>query len=119
MASKPKKKPPVIDRSKSVLSYCEPRDDRVVVKMDVSDDENVSKGGIIVVESRKTPPQLGTVVAVGPGARLGAERVPIELAPGDRVVVSKFAGATVESAASRQDDYIILREEDILARIPE
>lgn len=90
-----------------------PLADRVIVKPIVR--EEVTKGGIVLPDTAKEKPQEGEVVAVGPG-KLGddGKRIEMEIKKGDRVIYAKYAGTEW-----KQDDqeYLILRESDILARI--
>jgi len=90
----------------------QPLGDRVVVQP--SEEEEVSKGGIILPDTAKEKPQRGVIIAVGPG-RLDEEgkRIPMEVKKGDKVIYSKYAGSEI-----KQDDkeVLILRESDILAK---
>ena len=90
-----------------------PLADRVVVKPLVK--EEVTKGGIVLPDTIKEKPQEGEVVAVGPG-KLGddGKRIEMELKKGDKVIYAKYAGTEW-----KQDDqeYLILRESDILAKM--
>lgn len=90
----------------------QPLGDRVVVQP--SEEEEVSKGGIILPDTAKEKPQRGMIIAVGPG-RLDEEgkRIPMEVKKGDKVIYSKYAGSEI-----KQDDkeVLILRESDILAK---
>ncbi len=90
-----------------------PLGERVVLKPLERDD--VSKGGIILPDTAKEKPQEGEVVEVGPG-RVGEDgnRIAMELKKGDRVIYSKFAGTEYKD---EDEDYLILRESDILAKI--
>ncbi len=90
----------------------EPLGDRVVVKPSAK--EEVTKGGIYLPDTAKEKPQEGEVVAVGPG-RLGddGKRLPMEVKKGDRVVYAKYAGMELKE---EDEEYIVLRESDILAR---
>ena len=90
-----------------------PLGERVVVKP--SEVEETTKGGIYLPDTAKEKPQEGEVVAVGPG-RVGEDgsRIPMELAKGDRVIYSKFAGTEYKDG---DDELLILRESDILAKI--
>ena len=90
-----------------------PLGERVVLKPLERDD--VSKGGIILPDTAKEKPQEGEVVEVGPG-RVGDDgnRIAMELEKGDRVIYSKFAGTEYKD---EDEDYLILRESDILAKI--
>ena len=90
----------------------QPLGDRVVVQP--SQEEEVSKGGIILPDTVKEKPQRGMIIAVGPG-RLDEEgkRIPMEVKKGDKVIYSKYAGSEI-----KQDDkeVLVLRESDILAK---
>jgi len=96
--------------TKSKVAF-KPLGNRIVVEP-LEDDEQVSSGGIYIPDTAKEKPQDGTVVAVGPG-RLTDEgkRVPMEVAVGDTVVYSKYAGTEYKEA---EHEYLVLREDDIL-----
>jgi chaperonin GroES len=88
-----------------------PLADRVLVKP--LPREEVTKGGIVLPDTAKEKPQDGEVIAVGPG-RVDdkGNRVPLEVKKGDTVIYAKYAGTEVKLDG---DEYIILRESDILA----
>ena len=88
-----------------------PLADRILVKR-LEDDDEQKVGGIIIPDTAKEKPQDGVIVAVGPG-RLTDEgnRVPMEVAVGDTVVYSKYAGTEYKEDGI---EYLILREDDIL-----
>ncbi len=90
----------------------EPLGDRVVVKPSAK--EEVTKGGIYLPDTAKEKPQEGEVVAVGPG-RLGddGKRLAMEVKKGDLVIYAKYAGMELKED---DEEYIVLRESDILAR---
>jgi chaperonin GroES len=90
----------------------EPLGDRVVVKPSAK--EEVTKGGIYLPDTAKEKPQEGEVVAVGPG-RLGddGKRLSMEVKKGDLVIYAKYAGMELKE---EDEEYIVLRESDILAR---
>lgn len=91
----------------------EPFGDRVVVKP--TEREEVSAGGIVLPDTVQEKPQEGEVVAVGPGRTADdGKRIAMESKIGDLVVYSKYAGSEVKDEGQ---DYLILRETDILARI--
>lgn len=103
------------------LARCRPRGDRVVVKRDVA--KKQSAGGIFLPDSfSNNKQQTGTVHSVGPG-RYDAEGnlVPINLCAGDRVIITGYAGLEIAdpigSSGSETEEYIIIREEDILATL--
>jgi chaperonin GroES len=90
-----------------------PLGERVIVKPTEQDQQ--TKGGIYLPDTAKEKPQEGQVIAVGPG-RMGEDgnRMPMELGKGDKVIYSKFAGTEYKDG---DDEYLILRESDILAKI--
>ena len=88
-----------------------PLADRVVVK--AAPAEEVSKGGIILPDTAQEKPQMGTVIAVGPGKASDTGTViKLTVKKGDKILYGKYSGTdvTVDS-----DDYMIMRESDILA----
>ena len=90
-----------------------PLGERVVVKP--NEGEQTTKGGIYLPDTAKEKPQEGEVVAVGPGrVSDDGNRIPMELAKGDHVIYSKFAGTEYKDG---DDELLILRESDILAKI--
>jgi len=89
-----------------------PLGDRVVIEL--VDSEETTASGIVLPDSAKEKPQEGKVVAVGSGKVENGERVALEVAEGDHIIFSKFAGTEVEYQGK---EYLILREDDILAVI--
>lgn len=90
-----------------------PIGDRVIVKR-IEEDET-SRGGIIIPDSAKEKPMEGEVVAVGNGKRLESGEVrPLEVKTGNRVLFGKYAGTEVKLEG---EEHLILREEDILCII--
>src|SRR5262245_20281270 len=92
-----------------------PLGDRVLVKAVERTEQ--TKSGIFLPDTAQEKPQEALVLAVGNGKLLdNGTRTPIDLKPGDKVLYSKYAGTEI-----KQDDeeYIILRESDILAVISE
>ncbi|MGI6558703.1 MAG: co-chaperone GroES [Limnochordia bacterium] len=88
-----------------------PLADRVVVK--VVEEEERTKGGIVLPDTAKEKPQQGEVIAVGPGRVLdNGERVPVDVKKGDMVIFAKYGGTEVKVEG---EEYLILRESDILA----
>ena len=90
-----------------------PLADRVIVKPIVK--EEITKGGIVLPDTAKEKPQEGEIVAVGPG-KLGEDgkRIEMEVKKGDRVIYAKYAGTEWKYD---NEEYIILRESDILAKL--
>jgi len=90
-----------------------PLGDRVVVK--AVEREEQTKSGIYIPDTVQEKPQEAIVLAVGNGKLLdNGTRQPIDLKVGDRVLYSKYAGTEVKQLT---EDYLILRESDILAVI--
>ncbi|MFO7892843.1 MAG: co-chaperone GroES [Longimicrobiales bacterium] len=91
-----------------------PLADRVVVRP-LDETEEQTRGGIIVPDTAKEKPQQGEIVAVGPG-RVSDDgaRIEMELETGDRVLYGKYSGTEVTVGG---EDYLILRETDVLAVI--
>lgn len=91
----------------------QPLGDRVLVKR--LEAEEKTKGGIVLPDSTKEKPQKGEVVAVGKGKVLESGKVePLEVKKGDKVLFGKYAGSEI---TYKEEEYLILREEDILAVI--
>jgi chaperonin GroES len=90
-----------------------PLNDRVLVQRIASEEK--SAGGIIIPDSAKEKPQEGKVVAVGPGkTNEKGDRVAPSLSTGDRVLFGKYGGTEVSHGGQ---DYVLLREDEILATI--
>ncbi len=91
-----------------------PLGNRVVVKPN-DEAEQVSSGGIYIPDTAKEKPQEGTIVAAGPGRVTDdGSRVPMDVAVGDKVVYSKYAGTEYKEG---DIEYLVLREDDILFKI--
>ena len=90
----------------------QPLGDRVVIK--AIEREEVTKGGLVLPDTAKEKPQEGEVVAVGPG-RLTEDgnRIAMEVKKGDRVIYAKYSGVEIKL---EDEEFIILRESDILAK---
>ena len=89
-----------------------PLGDRVVLKQEVA--EETTKSGIVLTGQTKEKPQQAEVVAVGPGGMVDGNEVVMNVAVGDQVIYSKYAGTEVEFD---KDVYIIVKQSDILAII--
>ncbi len=90
-----------------------PLDDRVVVEP--ADAEETTAGGIVLPDSAQEKPQLGTVIATGPGKLLDSgSRADLSVAVGDQVYFGKYGGIEQEVDGK---DVKILRESDILAKV--
>jgi chaperonin GroES len=87
-----------------------PLDDRVVVKQSEAEEKTV--GGIILPDTAKEKPQLGKVVAVGPGKLLeSGSRRKVALKKNDQVIYGKYSGNEVEIDGEK---FVVLRESDLL-----
>lgn len=88
-----------------------PLGDRIVVRP--LDPQETTKSGLVVPDTAKEKPQEGKVVAVGTGRLLddGAVKA-LEVKNGDRVLYGKYSGTEISLEG---EDYLILREEDVLA----
>jgi chaperonin GroES len=90
-----------------------PLGDRVLVKR--VEEEEKTKGGIIIPDTAKEKPQEGEVVSAGPGARDDSGKVqPLELKAGDRVLFGKWSGTEVKIDGQ---DLLIMKESDVLGVI--
>jgi len=90
-----------------------PLADRILVKR--SEEEERTKGGIIIPDTAKEKPVQGKVIAVGKGkVTEDGKVIPLEVKAGDKVLFGKYAGTEVKI---ENVDYLILREEDILGVI--
>jgi chaperonin GroES len=88
-----------------------PLHDRVVIKR--IEEKEVAKGGIIIPDTAKEKPMEGEVIAAGPGKMLeDGKRSPMDVKAGDRILFGKYAGTEIRLD---DEDYVILREEEILA----
>ena len=88
-----------------------PLNDRVLVKR--MEEVQVTKGGILIPDTAKEKPIEGKVIAVGPGKMSDAgARMPLQLKEGDRVLFGKYAGTEIKMEG---EEYLMMREEDILA----
>ena len=90
-----------------------PLHDRVVIRR--VEEEEKSKGGIIIPDTAKEKPMEGEVVAAGPGARGDDGNLqPMEVRPGDRVLFGKWSGTEVKLEG---EELIIMKESDIMGVI--
>ena len=90
-----------------------PLGDRVVLKR--AEAEATTAGGIVLPDSAKGKPQRGEVIAIGDGyVNDKGERVALTVKEGDKVIFSSYAG---EEITVGDDDYLLLRESDILATL--
>ncbi|MDY6881759.1 MAG: co-chaperone GroES [Desulfatiglans sp.] len=90
-----------------------PLHDRVIVKR--TEEEEKTKGGIIIPDTAKEKPIEGKVVAVGNGKTLDdGKKLPLEIKEGDKVLFGKYAGTEINIEG---EEHLIMREDDIIAII--
>ena len=89
-----------------------PLADRVVIK--ALEETEQMRGGLYIPDTAKEKPQQGEIVAVGPGRFDEGKRVPMDVKVGDKVLYGKYSGTEVTLDG---DQYLILRESDVLAVI--
>jgi chaperonin GroES len=90
----------------------QPLGDRVVVKPDEEQDTR-TPSGLVIPDTAKEKPQIGEVIAVGPGALDDdGDRLPMDVKEGDKVLYSKFAGTEVKLSGV---EYLVLSSRDLLA----
>ena len=88
-----------------------PLHDRVLVKR-IEEEEEETRGGIVVPDTAKEKPQEGEVVAVGDGKVLeSGERLEMAVKKGDRILFGKYSGSEVKL---NDEEYLIMREDDVL-----
>jgi chaperonin GroES len=88
-----------------------PLHDRILVER--LEEKEVKRGGIIIPDTAKEKPQEGKVVAVGTGkVNDDGKKVPLDVKAGDKILFGKYSGSEVKID---DKEYLILREEDVLA----
>ena len=91
----------------------QPLGDRIIVKPK-DEDTQTTASGLVIPDTAKEKPQLGDVLAVGPGDFQDGERIPVDVEVGDIVVYSKYGGTEVKYEG---EEYLILSSRDALAVI--
>jgi chaperonin GroES len=89
-----------------------PLHDRVLVRR--LEEKETAKGGIIIPDTAKERPQEGEVMAVGAGKMEKGQRIPLDVKVGDRILIGKYTGNDIKI---EDQEYLILREEEILAKV--
>ena len=90
-----------------------PLEDRIVIRQVGA--EQTTASGLVIPETAKEKPQEGEVVAVGPGRVAdNGNRVPVDVAVGDKVIYSKYGGTEVKYAG---EEFLVLSARDVLAVI--
>lgn len=92
-----------------------PLQDRILVKR--IEEEEKTKGGIIIPDAAKEKPQEGRVIAVGDGKMLeNGTKAPLTVKVGDKILFGKYAGTEIKIEG---EEHLILREDDVLAIVEE
>jgi chaperonin GroES len=87
-----------------------PLHDRVLVRR--LDEQETTRGGIIIPDTAKDKPQEGEVLTVGKGKiKEDGKVIPLEVKPGDRVLFGKYSGTDINIGG---EEYLIMREEEVL-----
>ena len=89
-----------------------PLQDRVLVKR--LEEKETAKGCIVSPDTAKEKPQEGEVMAVGAGKIVKGKRIPLDVKVGDRILFGKYIGNEI---TIDNQEYLILREEEVLARL--
>ncbi len=89
-----------------------PLHDRVVVRR--LEEKETAKGGIIIPDTAKEKPQEGEIMAVGAGKMEKGHRIPLDVKAGDRILFGKYTGSEIKID---DQEYLILREDEILAKV--
>ena len=90
-----------------------PLNDRVLVQR--IKEEEVTKGGIVIPDTAREKPAEGKIIAVGPGKMSEqGQRMTLQVKEGDRVLFGRYAGTEIKVEG---EEYMMMREEDILAII--
>ena len=91
----------------------QPLGDRLIVE--ILEEEEITVSGIVLPDTAKEKPQRGKVLAVGPGPRdEDGEYIKMDVEEGDEIIFSKYGGTEIKVGT---DDYLILRESDVLAKV--
>ena len=91
----------------------QPLGDRIIVKPK-EDENSTTPSGLVIPDTAKEKPQLGDVMAVGPGEFQDGERIPLDVKEGDVVVYSKYGGTELKFEGQ---EFLILSSRDVLAVI--
>jgi chaperonin GroES len=89
-----------------------PLHDRVLVRR--LEEKETAKGGIIIPDTAKEKPHEGEVIAIGAGKLEKGQRVPLDVKVGDRILFGKYTGNDIKID---DQEYLILREEEILVKV--
>jgi chaperonin GroES len=95
-----------------MVTKIRPLHDRVIAKR--LEEEEKTKGGLIIPDTAKEKPHEGKVIAVGPGKNEDGKVIPVDVKAGDRILFSKYSGTEIKLDG---EEHLILREDDILGVI--
>jgi len=109
----------MVTKTRARAAKIVPLGDRIVVKQVKT--EEVRASGLVIPDTAREKPQLGEVIAVGPG-RLdeNGKRLPMDVKVGDRVLYAKYSGQEVPKVilgSQEEEEYLVLKESDILAKV--
>lgn len=96
------------------MAKIKPLGDRVVIKPEEAEEQTES--GLYIPDTAQEKPQRGAVTAVGPGRVENGNKIEMSVSEGDKVLYSKYAGTEI---TIDDEDYLIVRESDILGTIEE
>lgn len=96
------------------MAKIKPLGDRVVIKPEEAEEQTES--GLYIPDTAQEKPQRGSVTAVGPGRVENGNKIEMSVSEGDKVLYSKYAGTEI---TIDDQDYLIVRESDILGTIEE
>jgi chaperonin GroES len=100
---------PKIFRKESEGMKIRPLQDRVIVQR--IDEEEKTKGGIIIPDTAKEKPQEGKVIAVGPGKILeNGTKTTLDVKAGDKILFGKYSGTEIKIEG---EEFLMMREDDI------
>lgn len=103
----------IIKERRFVFMKIRPLHDRLIVKR--LEEEEKTKGGIIIPDTAKEKPIEGKVIAVGEGRiNKDGKKIPMEIKKGDRILFAKYGGTEVKIDG---EEHLMMREEDVLAII--
>ena len=89
-----------------------PLHDRVLVRR--LEEKETAKGGIIIPDTAKEKPHEGELIAIGAGKIEKGHRIPLDVKVGDRILFGKYTGIDINID---DQEYLILREEEILVKL--
>jgi chaperonin GroES len=102
-----------IIEGRSVFMKVRPLHDRLIIQ--TMKEEEITKGGIIIPDTAKEKPVEGKVIAVGAGRiKKDGTKIPLEIKKGDLVLYAKYGGTEIKMDG---EDYLVMKEDDILAII--